>query len=231
AYDDVVASGAEASLRHDAAFRRAIVLEDMGDHRASLKQIKALSSAEEWTEAESVSLELCRGIAELSSGRSRRGVERLESGLAALEGSTEQTWMRARARAARARYLLDEAAVLELKGDKKAARRLSARNALMIAAEQQVLAIVQLGETEYILVGLQEVGDAYLRLHDDLLAAPAPRKLDAAMVVIYTEAVASKAGILKRKARQYYGTGLRFAEEAGWEGGARDSLSLRLSRL
>lgn len=231
AYDDVLSAEGEGRLRHDAAFRRAIVLEDLGHHKESLKQIKALEASGEWDASEAVSLALCRGIAELSAGRTRRGIKRLEAGLASLEGSTEQTWMRARARAALASYLLSEAAALELRGDKKAARRLSARNDLMVAAEQQVVAIARLGETEYILTGLQQIGDSYLLLHDDLLAAPAPRRLDAAQELIYTETVAERAGILRRKAKMYYDKGLQLADQVGWQGQARDELADRVAQL
>lgn len=231
AYDDVLTGDGPEDLRHDAAFRRAIVLEDLGRHKESLKQIKALEATGNWGEAEAVSLALCRGIAELSAGRSRRGIKRIEAGLAQLEDSTEQTWMRARARSALASYLLAEAAELELKGDKKAARRLGARNDLMIAAEQQVVAIARLGETEYILDGLQQIGDSYLQLHDDLLAAPAPRKLDAAQELIYSETVAERAGILRRKAKMYYDKGLQLADQVGWQGHARDELAARVEQI
>lgn len=45
AYDDILVADAEPDILHNAAFRRAIVLEDIGEHRASLAQIKALSEA------------------------------------------------------------------------------------------------------------------------------------------------------------------------------------------
>ena len=231
AYDDILGSEAGPDILHNAAFRRAIVLEDIGQHQASLAQIRALTDAGEWSEDESLSLALCRGIAELSSGRSRRGIRRIEASLAALEDGRRETWMRARARSALSVYLLEEAAALELKGNKKAARRLSQRNDLMLAAEQQVIAIANLGETEYILDGLQHLGDAYLQLHDDLLAAPAPRQLDDVQQAIYAETVASRASILSRKARMYYGKGLELADQVGWEGSARERLAQRLSRL
>lgn len=231
AYDDVLSGGGQELVHHNAAFRRAIVLEDLGRHKDSLAQIKALQDAGTWTAAEALSLELCRGIAELSAGRTRKGLQRIDAALVALEGSTEQTWMRARARAALVDYLLDEAAGFELKGDKKAARRLQKRNTLMLSAEQQVISIAQLGETEYILVGLQRVGDAYLRLHDDLLAAPPPRKLSDAQEAEYTTLVAERSGILKRKARVYYDKGLQLADQVGWEGKAREALAARLAQL
>lgn len=139
--------------------------------------------------------------------------------------------MRARARSALSAYLLEEAAAIELRGNKRAARRLSQRNDLMMAAEQQVIAIATLGETEYILDGLEQLGDAYLLLHDDLLAAPAPRRLDGVQQAIYAETVADRASILKRKARMYYSKGLEFADQAGWEGSARERLAQRVSRL
>ena len=54
-----------------------------------------------------------------------------------------------------------------------------------MAAEQQVIAIARLGEPEYALAGLVMLGDAYIMLHDDMLAAPVPRRLSDEEEVLY----------------------------------------------
>ena len=232
AYDRVLArSDADAEVLHEAAFRRVLVLEDLDRHKESLAQVKALKRANTWGEGDRLDLELHQGIAELSSGKAKRGIKRIERALAALEGSTARPWVRARARAHLAGYLLQEAAALELIGDKKAARRLQERSDLMIAAEQQILAIVQLGEPEYALEGLRMIGDAYLQLYDDLLAAPPPAGLDDAQAAIYRAEVEKKATILRDKARVYYDHGIRLAERLDWQGSIRADLHARFEAL
>lgn len=230
AYDEVLGMSADAEILHNAAFRRVIVLEDLGRHKESILQIKALNEAGTWQADEAASLLLCRGIAELANGRHRRGIRRIEEGLASLAGSQAQTWMQARARAALTDHLLEEAAQLSLTGNKKAARHLSQRNDLMMAAEQQVIAIAMLAESEYILAGLLQLGDAYLLLHDDLLATTPPRSLDEVQQAIYAETIAEKAAVLRRKAFVYYGKGVELADQVGWQGHLRDDLMERLNQ-
>ena len=201
-YEAVLDAGA-SEYRHNAAFRRIIVLEDVGRHDESLAAVKALQAEGSWSEVDEVTLSLARGISELSAGKTRKGLKRIEAGLALLQGTNESTWMRARARAALVGVMLDEAGELTLRGDKKAARRLKKRSALMMAAEQQIIAIAHLDEPEYALAGLVMLGDAYIMLHDDMLAAPAPRKLDDDQEVIYLAEIESKVQILSAKAKNY----------------------------
>ena len=127
-------------------------------------------------------LELVRGVAALSMGRSRRGIRRIERALSGFDDDTSSPWMRSRARIAIARYLLNEAGDLTLSGDKRAARRLARRAELMGMAEQQIIAIARLGEPEYILDGMMLMGDAYLILYDDMNAAAPPTTLSEAEI-------------------------------------------------
>jgi tetratricopeptide (TPR) repeat protein len=221
-YESVLADG-PSEYRHNAAFRRIIVLEDVGRSAESLAAVKALQAEGTWSEVDALTLSLAQGISELSDGRTRRGIKHIEASLAALEDSSEATWMRARARAALARVMLDEAAGLTLVGNKKAARRLGERSALMVAAEQQVIAIAHLGEPEYALAGLLLLGDAYIMLHDDMLADEE--------VVIYRAEVESRVKILSAKAKNYYGEGLKLATRVGWEGALGETLSARHDAL
>lgn len=221
----------DSEHRHDAAFRRIIVLEDVGRSAESLEAVKVLQDEGDWSELDEITLDLARGISEISSGKTRKGIKRIEAGLAVLAETSESPWMRARARAALIRVMLDEAAGLELVGNKKAARRLSERSGLMVAAEQQVIAIARLGEPEYALDGLVLLGDAYIMLHDDMLAAPAPRRLSDEEAVIYRAEVEGRVKILSAKAKNYYGEGVKLATRVGWEGALAETLQARHDAL
>jgi len=229
-YEAVLYEG-DSPYRHNAAFRRIIVLEDVGRSDESLAAVKQLQSEGDWSEVDAVSLSLAQGISELSSGRTRRGIKHIEAGLAVLSQTSESPWMRARARTALTQTMLDEAASLELVGNKKAARRLGKRSALMVAAEQQVIAIARLGEPEYALEGLVLLGDAYIILHDDMIAAPPPRKLSDEEVVIYRAEVEGRVKILSAKAKNYYGEGVKLATRVGWEGAVASVLAARHDAL
>ena len=229
-YEAVLDEG-DSEYRHNAAFRRIIVLEDTGRHAESLAAVRDLQDEGDWSESDAIILSLAQGISELSAGKTRKGVKRIESGLAQLVNPNQSTWMRARARAALVETMLTEAQELELRGNKKAARRLSQRSALMVGAEQQVIAIAHLGEPEYALAGLQLLGDAYIMLHDDMLAAPAPRRLSDDEVVIYQAEVEGRVKILSAKAKNYYGEGVKLATRVGWEGALTQTLAARHDAL
>lgn len=229
-YEAVLDEG-DSAYRHNAAFRQIIVLEDTGRHSESLEAVRALQLEGEWSEDDAIVLSLAQGISELSAGKTRKGITRIESGLAQLVNPNQSTWMRARARAALAQTMLQEAQGLELRGNKKAARRLSQRSALMVGAEQQVIAIARLGEPEYALAGLLLLGDAYIMLHDDMLAAPAPRRLSSDEEVIYRAEVEGRVKILSAKAKNYYGEGVKLAARVGWEGALASTLAARHDAL
>lgn len=228
AYDAALGLSSPGETVHgEVSFRRALVLEDLGRHADSLQQVRDLQRQGGWTEPQELSLELSRGVAELRSGSTRRGLRRLDRALARLEGDAALPWLQARARTAVAGHLLAEAETLALEGNKKARRRLLARTELMVAAEAHVIAVARLGEPEYILEGLRLLGDAYLALHDDMLAAPPPGRLDAEQRALYAEAVAERAAVLPAKALRYYDEGVQVAVRTAWEGEVVQELRAR----
>jgi tetratricopeptide (TPR) repeat protein len=221
----------QGAFSQDATFRLALCLEDLGRHKESLARIRALQLADRWNETDGASLQIQRGVAELRTGRTRRGVRHLSRTLAQLEGTDAIPWMQGKARLAIARHQLERAQDLQLVGNRKAARRLKKRTALISAAEAQVVAIARVGEPDHVLEGLKILGDAYLMLHDDMLAAAPPRSLDADQVEIYGQMVAERVVVLRRKAARYYGQGVALAIRTGWEGAVVDELKARQSAL
>ena len=123
--------------------------------------------------------------------------------------------------------LIHDSERITIRGDKRAARRLTKRMSRMVQAEQQVVAIIQLGEVEYALSGLLVVSDAYMRLYDDVLAAPPPQKLNEEQRVQYMDTVKEQAEVLREKALNYITKGIRYAEHSGWVGASLQALQQR----
>jgi tetratricopeptide (TPR) repeat protein len=224
--------GSEAAA--DARFRRAYCLEELGQHRAAIKVVVALQRDGAWSEVDQRSMLLQRGITEVRLGRKRVGIKRI---LAALgSGEDDKTWIRAKARLALVRVQLEKAARIRLKGNAKAAKRLKKRAALIGAAERQAVVMFGLSEPEFALEGLLMLGDAYLKLFEDMIAYPPPRSVDAGQRDAYQAAVLAKAAILRTKAHARYEEGVRVAVRTQWVGGvtgrlktSRDAVAAQLA--
>lgn len=215
-YEQVIARGGPEAL--DARFRLALVLEDQGRDDEALDQVLALRKAKGLDERDRVTLELQRGVAELRTGRTRRGAKRVEAALAEVEGGDTHTWMRAKARYTLAWALLEEADALALDGrEKRVVKRLSGRAERMQAAEKQIIAIAALQEPEWVLAGLIDLGDSYADLADDLAASPAPRGLTEEQAALYRDELAKKSEVLRTKAWHSYDQGVALATRIGWE--------------
>lgn len=230
-YEDVLSSWPGDARSVDAGFRRALVLEDLGRHKDAIRQVRALQRSGDWSEQDEQSLALARGVNELGQGRVRRGLRRLDRALEAAEGVDGLAWMRAKARAALARHLLTSAQGVPMVHGRRASRNLEARAAAISGAERQVIAIANLGEAEYALAGLELLGDAYLALHDDLVALPPPSGLTAAQATLYREGIAEKSAVLRRKAWRYYDEGVKLATRTEWQGAIADRLRVRRDGL
>lgn len=205
-------------LESDIQFRSALVLDDLGRSAEARSVLKKLAKSSALAEGAHAAIDLELGISDMRWGKTRRGNRKIGRALTELEGGTDHPWMQARARHAVLAAALEDAAELELEGNKKAARNLERRARAMKDAEAQITRIAELGELEYILAGLRDLGDAYLQLHDDFVAAPAPRRLTADQVGLYREQVDKRAAALPRKALGFYEMGLDLAVRRGWEG-------------
>jgi hypothetical protein len=140
-------------------------------------------------------------------------------------------WMRAKAHTALARHLLDEAAEVEQRNDRRAKKNLTVRSGHILDAERQVISVARLGETEYALEGLLLLGDAYLAFYDDLLAAPLPRSLTPEQAEIYENSLRQKVSTLRAKAYRYYDEGVALAVRSQWQGSRTEDLKTRRAAL
>ena len=227
AYEDVAARWPDSSSAQDARFRRAYCLEELGDHKAATRAVKQLQRDGRWSIDDERTMALQRGITELRSGKSRRGIRRI---LKALDsGQDERTWIRAKARLALVRAQLAAAAKIKLKGDKKAARRLVKRAKLLEAGEHQAIVMFKLNEPEFALEGLLLLGDGYVSLYDALVLAPPPRKVKDTEA--FMKAVRQKGAILRTKALARYDEGVRVAARTQWVGSVTQRLMTKRDDL
>lgn len=222
AYRRVTRTWPDSPSANDAGFRMAYCLEEMGQHKDSVRAVRQLQRNGRWSAADERSMELQRGIAETRAGKTKRGIRRI---LKALEsGDSGRTWIRAKARLALVRVQTDAAAAMVFKGDAKAARQLQKRSQLIASAEKQAIAMFTLGEPEFALEGLLLLGDAYVALYDAMLAYPPPRSVPAEQHEAYRETVAAKSAILRSKAYARYDEGVRVAARTQWVGSVTERL-------
>ena len=232
AYELAGQKATELALQRDITYRSAICLNDLQRHDEARTQMRLLAADTTLDPAAVPVVELELGIAEAGLGK-RKGSRRIAAVIEQLgTGSTDHAaWARSRARFMLTRLSLDEAADIPLQGNKRAARNLLKRAEALKAAEQQVVAIAKTGEPEYALAGILALGDAYLELHDDFLAAPPPRKLDSEQADLYRQEIASRAAVLRDKAFRFYDEGVQFAARVQWHGGVTERLRSRRDSL
>jgi tetratricopeptide (TPR) repeat protein len=221
-YSSVASKWPKSATASDARFRRAYCLEELGRHKEAIVAVKALQSDGRWSDADERTMQLQRGITEIRAGKTRKGIRRVLRHLDS--GTDSRTWIRAKARLALVRAQTEAAAEIVLKGDKKAARRLKKRAKLIAASEKQAIVMFNLGEPEFALEGLMMLGDAYMRLYNDMLSYPPPRSISAADQASYRTAVQQKALILKTKAHARYDEGVRVAARTQWVGSVTQRL-------
>jgi tetratricopeptide (TPR) repeat protein len=224
-YSSVASRWPNSETATDARFRRAYCLEELGHHTEAIQAVRQLQSEDRWSEVDERTMQLQRGITEIRAGRMRRGIRRVLYHLDS--GSDNRTWIRAKARLALVRAQTEAAAEKALKGNKKAARRLKQRAQLIAASEKQAIVMFNLGEPEFALEGLMLLGDAYLRLYEDMLSYPPPRSIAPADQESYREAVEQKAAILKAKAHARYDEGVRVAARTQWVGSVTQRLKAK----
>ena len=215
----------DTATASDARFRRAYCLEELGRHKESIRAVKGLQADGRWSEDDTRTMNLHRGITEIHAGHDRKGIRRILKNLA--NGQDDRTWIRAKARLALVRAQVTAAGEIVLRGDKKAAKRLKQRAALISAAEKQAIVMFNLGEPEFALEGLLLLGDAYLGLYDDMLSYPPPRSIEPEDHEVYRQAVQEKALILRAKAHARYDEGVRVAARTQWVGSVTQRLTAK----
>lgn len=212
-----LAGSAVAGSALNATFRRALVLDELGRYQEALTILRAVDRHQAaWDRADFLTLELALGTALLRVGEVREGLAHLEPALGATAATDEARWLRARALHALSRASLHQAAATSLAvGDRRVDQALAERTRLIVDAEGWLVKVAETAEPEWILAGLLDLGDAYVRLYADLVTAPAPADLDAEGVARWRDSVHVQAAVLLTKAWNAYDRGVTEADAWG----------------
>ncbi len=206
----------------DARFRLGLTLVEAGEPRQALRAVAPL--ARRTLDAEdALRLDLATATWRLSArapGRGAGALRALDRVLAALPDHALPA-LRAEAHRAVIRYATAASEQLDFDvPERRVKARLEARTTYVRAAEAQLeraidLASVTPSAHAAVLHGLADICHAYAAAAEDLLAAPAPRRLTAAQAAIYDDGVAERATGVRRKALSCYDLGHEYVLRTG----------------
>ena len=174
----------DPALAIDVSYRLGVALDEKGEHKKAIRQWKQLLRSKHFPKEHQVAVELLIGAAQIHAGQHRKGVKTINSALP--KATKQQGWMQARARNALAMLLIAQADRVLLQG-KNVQSRVEERMAVLDNAEKQVIAALELDKTEYVLEGVIQVVDAYLRMYDDAISIAPPVPLLAVEHAKYQE--------------------------------------------
>ena len=220
-----------SELKTQVLFREGIVLDDLKRHKQAQDIFKKLLRSKDLQNGDKERINLLLGASFIHSGSSRKGIRKIARSLARLD-VTDSTWMRAKGHDALAHELIRRSEEIGFIGsDKKDKKAVAERMELLKRAEVQVIASIQLKEPEFVLNGLVNVADAYVRFYDDLIVAPAPDYLTVNQKKQYSEQLRIEARSLLEKALDYCKKGVIYADQSGWVGLVVDELNERIIYL
>ena len=230
-YTRVVEQWPDSEQAKNARFRRALCLEDLGRHDDSVADVEALIAMGAWSAADRAALDIEVAFNRYEERRSGKNERRLDEAIRAGAEAEANAWLRAKAIGSRVDGRLDEADRLALSGNNRARRRLEERGDLILASEKDVEAIARLDEPEFVLRSMTRLGDAYVSLHEAMLAAKPPRRFGPDKRAIYAAEVRERSAVLLEKALGYYDDGLQCALRVQWEGPETEILRARRDAL
>jgi tetratricopeptide (TPR) repeat protein len=229
-YEQLYNQNLEEALALDVAFRRALVLSDLGLHTEAISSLRELKKKYSLSKSDKIAVDLALGSSQLHAGKKRAGINRIQRSLDSLENPRQHSWLQARARYALSTVLLEEARRIEIYGAQQAKRlnsRLQKRANLILQAEKNITVIIQLDEPEYALQGVVDVADAMIVFYDAIVATPPPGKFNDQQSKLFRNGMKDRASLLEDKAFEYYSKGLRYAEQLDWPGPIRQELQAK----
>ncbi|MEC7984166.1 MAG: hypothetical protein VX278_03320 [Myxococcota bacterium] len=227
-YSLLLKQNIDPALAIDVSYRLGVALDENGEHKKAIRRWKALMRSKYFPSEHKTAIQLLIGAAQIHDGQSRRGVRTIHRALP--KATKREGWMQARARNALAMLLIEQADAILLQG-KTVQRQVEKRMELLEKAEAQVVASLELDKTEYVLEGVIQVVDAYLRMYDDAISIASPVPLLSVERSEYQEELKKKAAVLKIKAQNYARKGLNYALQRDWQGREKKELSTRIKAL
>ncbi len=224
-FEQMATTWPDGARADDVAFRSGLALAELGRFREARRALRPLKPYAELQPADQHKIALAEAQWTLRQGRTRKGLRAMVGALAVVpEGSV--TWFQAAARTALVEVLVHNSNETDLSvPERKWEKVLTERAQLLAGAEGQLQLTIGLDEPGFVLRQLLLMGEAYLDLGDDLLAAKAPR-LSAEEAERYAAQVEELAVTQYVKSTRYFDLGLQLAAQVRWEGPVVDALTV-----
>jgi len=230
-YDLLLGRDTSQSVQQDAGFRRALALLGLGSPQLAVEQLLALPGGEVFNNTDRHTFDLGLGVAWMRSNKMGPGMELVLSTLEATADSNSIPWMRAMGWHALAFERLAQAEKIRVdrRPYRRAARNLRARASLIAEAERYLIEVVNLGEPTWILVGMRDLGDAFIHTYEELNNSPVPNRLNPEQSKIYRELMQERSQSVLAKGWKAYDQGLDIAGRFGLQN-SRVGLELQSRR-
>ena len=216
-YDLLLRRDESQSVQQDAGFRRALALLGLGTPQLAVEQLLALPGGEVFSSTDRHTFDLGLGVAWMRADNTKAGMELVLSTLHATAGTDSIAWMRSMGWHAMASERLSEAKKIRVdrRPYRRAARNLSTRAGLIAEAEQYLIEVVQLGEPTWIMVGMRDLGDAFITIYEELNNSPVPNRLNPEQAQLYREMMVERSQSVLAKGWKAYDQGLDIAGRFG----------------
>jgi hypothetical protein len=207
----------------EGAFRAAEAYYRLDDLAAANAALEAILARPALPAAERVRALTQRGVVELEEGRASAAEATLREALRAYEAASV-TERLAPTSAAQARFYLGElrrAALLAApldparSGEGALAAELERKSELLLAAQEEYLSAIRLGDERWAVAAGFRVGELYDALRAQVLEAPLPPGLDAGQSESYRAELRREVKVLAAKAMTAYEETLALARRAG----------------
>jgi len=228
AYQDLLSGEIDPYLRMDVSYRIGIAYDDSVQPKKAIKIWSRLLKDPLLSDEYIPALQLLIGAAYIHSNQDRKGVNLITQAIE--KANRDHDWMKARARNALAMVLIRQADEMALSGA-KAQEDFSKRMEILKKAEEQVIASVHLHKTAYVLQGVIQMVDAYLRLYDDARTIMPPTPLPIDMEDRYFDTLEKKAHNLLLLAENYAIKGAQMTRRDNWKGEETKMLADRVMAL
>ena len=227
-YQDILKEDIDPDFRMDVYYRLGLAYDDWGKPKKAIKVWRRLLKSKRFPIQHRSAVSLLLGAAYIHSGAYAKGVAIINKELE--QATRDQNWMKARARNALAMVLIQQADRLIIRG-KDAQETIEKKMEILKQAEAQVITSVELNKSAYVLQGVIQMVDAYLRMYDDARSIPPPQKLRAYAENYYFQTLSQKSKILLLRAEDYAQKGWKYALRTNWQGIEREQIKQRLDAL
>ena len=214
-YKELLSEDIDPLLALDVQYRLGIAYDDAGNPKQAVRIWSKLRRNKELPIQHKAAIDLLLGAAYIHKGQMTKGVNIITSALKV--ATKDQNWMKARARNALAMVAISQADSIDLIGW-DVQELVKERMGLLKQAEEQVIASVHLNKTAYVLQGVIQMVDAYLRLYDDARSIATPTRIPALAEKKYFRELEKKSHTLLLRAENYLEKGVQVARRNKWKG-------------